>query len=335
MVWPIIRKQSRNLRLRRPSSQRAGIFVSAQNARFKFAPGSRMLLSQLARCLGGEMMSNKVRFAVAFVAAACPPWRAFRPASLNSPRVPAILIFLLLLSFASSVKTASAQDTQPQSEPQSLGDIARQARAAKASAPKAATVLDDDNLPKSKGGAGGGLGGGGILSGDKQAFCDEVRQRKERTAEQVCAVLAIDMGSEYESLTARYVELAKSACAANGGHLPTGDPKDPSLAAQARELGQLSAKFSAMMEAELKAVKSSEAAFNALRMEKAREEYAQVPALDNKADLSNSDKQKFDQIEEKYKSREQKEEAAAAQQRARGLRYVYDMARLQELCDHH
>ena len=247
---------------------------------------------------------------------------------------PTILIFFALLSFASRVKTASAQDTQPTSEPQSLGDVARQARAAKASAPKSATVLDDDNLPKSKGGAGGAAAGSKTLSGDKQAYCDEVRQRKGPDAEQICAVLAIDMGSEYEDLTTRYVELAKNVCGANGGHFPKSDPKDPALAAQARELGQLSAKFSTMMDAELKSVKNSDAAFNALRVEKAREEYAAVPALDNNKDLSNQDKQKFDEIEEKYKSREQEEEKAAAQQRSRGLRYVYDTARLQELCGH-
>jgi hypothetical protein len=237
----------------------------------------------------------------------------------------AALNFILIVGVAS---IAHAQDSQ--SQPQSLGDVARQARAAKASAPKSATVLDDDNMPKSKGGA----GGGGKLSSDKQAYCDEGRQRKSPDAEHICAVLAIDMGSEYEDVTARYVELAKNVCGANGGHFPKSDPKDPTLAAQARELGQLSGKFTAMMDAELKSVKNSDAAFNALRMEKAREEYAAVPALDNNKDLSNPDKQKFDEIEEKYKSREQEEEKAAAQQRARGLRYVYDTARLQELCGH-
>jgi len=242
----------------------------------------------------------------------------------------ATLNFLLIVSVAS---IAHAQDTQ--SEPQSLGDVAREARAAKASAPKSATVLDDDNLPKSKAGAGGGAGIGGTLSGDKQAYCDEVRQRKDSAAEQICAVMAIDMGPEYENMTARYVELAKNVCGANGGRFPKNDPKDPALAAQARELGQLSAKFSTMMDAELKAVKDSVTALAALRMEKAREQVAAVPALDNNKDLSNTDKQKFDEIEEKYKSREQEEDEAASRQRARGLRYVYDTARLQELCGHH
>jgi hypothetical protein len=266
-----------------------------------------MLLSKLTRC----------------------PWEVivFRAAALS------LFLILVLVSFARSTR-GQENESQPRSQPQSLGDVARQARATKASSPKSATVLDDDNLPKSKGGAGGAAAGSKTLSGDKQAYCDEVRQRKGPD-EQICAVLAIDMGSEYEDMTARYVELAKNVCGANGGHFPKSDPKDPTLAAQARELGQLSAKFTTMMDAELKSVKNSDAAFNALRMEKAREEYAAVPALDNNKDLSNQDKQKFDEIEEKYKSREQEEEKAAAQQRSRGLRYVYDTARLQELCDHH
>ena len=244
-------------------------------------------------------------------------------------RLAPLKLWLVLLFFAAFASMTSGQDSQ--SQPQSLGDVAREARAAKSSTPKSAVVLDDDNMPKSKGGA----ASGGKLSPDKQAYCDEVRQRKDPAAEQICAVMAIDMGSEYETMTARYAELAKIVCGANGGHFPKSDPKDPAIAAQARELGQLSAKFSTMMETELKSVKNSDAAFNALRVEKAREEYAAVPALDNNKDLSNQDKQKFDEIEEKYKSREQEEEKAAAQQRSRGLRYVYDTARLQELCDHH
>ena len=160
---------------------------------------------------------------------------------------------------------------------------------------------------------------------------------KDPAAEQICKVLAIDMGSEYEDMTARYVELAKNVCGANGGHFPKTDPKDPILAAQARELGQLSGKFTTTMDAELKNVRNSEADLNAIRMAKYREEFAQIPDLRNNADLQANpeEKQRFLDIEEKYKSREQKEEEASGQQRARGLRYVYDMARLQEFCDHH
>jgi hypothetical protein len=244
---------------------------------------------------------------------------------------------VLILSFASFASATLAQDNQSkaqsQSQTQSLGDAARQARAARASAPKSATVVDDDNLPESK----GGLRGGGKLSPDKQAFCDEVRQRKDPAAEQACAVLAIDMGLEYESMTARYVDVEKSVCAANGSHLPKSDPKNPSLAAQQRELGEISTKFAAMMEAEMKTVSISEAALNALRMEKYREEYAQVTGLRNNGDLEANpeEKQRFLEIEEKYRSREQEKEAVAAQERARGLRYVYDTARLQELCERH
>jgi hypothetical protein len=74
-----------------------------------------------------------------------------------------------------------------------------------------------------------------------------------------------------------------------------------------------------------------------MREEKYREEYAQLPDLRKNADLlaNREEKQRFLEIEEKYKSREQEREEASGQQRARGLRYVYDTARLQEVCDHH
>jgi hypothetical protein len=246
----------------------------------------------------------------------------------NLIRLAPLKLLLITLSLAMFASVSHAQDSE--SQPQSLGDVARQARAAKASSPKAATVLDDDNLAKSKSGA----GSDGKLSPDKQAYCDEVRQRKDPAAEQICAVLAIDMGLEYENMTERYVEVAKNACGANGGHFPKSDPKDPSLAAQYRELSEISGKFEAMMDAELKTVKNSEAALNAIRMEKYREEYAAIPDMRTNGDFmaNPEEKQRFLEIEAKYKSREQENEEASARQRARGLRYVYDMARLQELC---
>jgi len=81
----------------------------------------------------------------------------------------AALNFLFIVSCAVCFgNVAHAQDTQ--SQPQSLGDVARQARDAKASAPKSATVLDDDNLPKFKASALGGAAGGGKLSPDKGSY---------------------------------------------------------------------------------------------------------------------------------------------------------------------
>jgi hypothetical protein len=181
------------------------------------------------------------------------------------------------------------------------------------------------------------VGGGGKLSPDKQAFCEEVRQRKDPMAEQICAVLAIDMGSEYENMTARYVEVAKNLCVTNGGHLPTSTPRDPSLAAQYRELSEIGTKFAAMMQAEMKTFHDSEVAVNAVRQEEYAELAANVPDWRDAAALSANpeEKRRFLEIAEKYKSREKEKEEASGQQRARGLRYLYDTARLQELCDHH
>jgi hypothetical protein len=246
-------------------------------------------------------------------------------------RLAPLKLWLVLLSFAAFASIARGQDSQSQQP--SLGDVARQARAAKSSAPKSTVVLDDDNMPKSK----GGVAGGGQLSPDKQSFCDELRQRKDPMAEYACSILAIDMGTDYENMTARGVELTKSLCAANGGHLPASEPKDPSLAAQCRELRDIGVKLSAMMQEHMNAFRNSESAVNAVREEKYREEDAQLPDWRNNAAMmaNPEEKKRFFEIEEKYRSREQEKEKAAAQERERGLRYLYDTARLQEICGGH
>lgn len=99
----------------------------------------------------------------------------------------ATLPSLLFLIFAN---IAFAQDDKP------LGDVAREARAAKSSSPKSATVVTMDDVPASRNQIGTRK-----LSPDKQALCDELHQRKDPTAEEACALLSIDMGSEYEDLT--------------------------------------------------------------------------------------------------------------------------------------
>ncbi len=237
----------------------------------------------------------------------------------------AALNLFLLLTFAT---TMSAQDNQSLS----LGDVARQARAAKTSAPRSTTVVTDDNLPKSKNQAATGK-----LSPEKQAFCDELRQRKDPMAEQGCAVLAIDMGPEYEDLIARYVELAKSVCAANHGQMPSTPPADPAIAAQWRELTNVAGRFAEMMKTEMKAFSGSEAVVNAIRQEEFTELAANVPDWNNAAAMSANPqkKQRFLDIQNKYRSRIQEKEDASNQEKARGQRFLYDIARLQQACGQH
>src|ERR1700722_14332785 len=102
MVWPIMRKQSRNLRLRRPSSQRRELLISTQTRRATSYWPPQMLLSKLTRC----------------------PWEVivFRAAALS------LFLILVLVSFARSTR-GQENESQPTSQPQSLGDIAREARA--------------------------------------------------------------------------------------------------------------------------------------------------------------------------------------------------------------
>ena len=240
----------------------------------------------------------------------------------------ATLTFLLIVSFAS---IAHAQDGQ--SQPPSLGDVARQARAAKSSTPKSAVVLDDDNMPKSKGGA----ASGGKLSPDKQAFCDEFRQRKQSDAEQSCAALAIDMGPEYEDVFARYVELAKSVCAANGGRLPSSEPKDPTLSAQWHELLNVAGKFTELMKPETKSLIDAEKATEAIRQEEARELDKSVPDWRNAAVLAANpqEKQRYNEIDAEYKARIAARENGAGNEKARWQRFIVDTMRLQQVCNQH
>jgi hypothetical protein len=244
----------------------------------------------------------------------------------------AALNFLLIVSFAS---IAHAQDTQ--SQPQSLGDVARQARAAKSTTPKSAVVLDDDNLPKFKAGAGGGAAGGGKLSPDKQAYCDELRQRKDPNAEQSCAALAIDMSPEYEEVFARYIELAKNLCAANGGHLPSSEPKDPALSAQWHELIAVSEKFGQVMNPETKLLIDAEKGSDIIHQEEVREFDKSVPDWRNPSALANNpqEKQRYNEITAEYNARIAAHETATMNEKARGRRFVVDMMRLRETCTPH
>jgi hypothetical protein len=60
MVWPIMDKQSRNLRLRRLSSQRGELLISAQHARFKFVPAlADATVTINALPLGGNRVARR------------------------------------------------------------------------------------------------------------------------------------------------------------------------------------------------------------------------------------------------------------------------------------
>jgi hypothetical protein len=236
----------------------------------------------------------------------------------------ATLPSLLFLIFAN---IAFAQDDKP------LGDVAREARAAKSSSPKSATVVTNDDVPASRNQIGTRK-----LSPDKQALCDELHQRKDPTAEQGCALLSIDMGSEYEDLTARAIELGKGLCGASGGKgLPTSLPNDPALAAQTREMNALTAKFMEMMKAQMKTFSDAEGAVNDVREEEYHEEATDLPDWRNPEVLAANpqEQQRFREIEAKYKSRIQEKEDAAQQIKRRGVRFLLDFGRMEHVCDHH
>lgn len=236
-------------------------------------------------------------------------------------RVAAPLLFAIL----ALANALAAQDDKP------LGDVAREARAAKSSPPKSTTVVTNDDVPSAKDQIGTGK-----LSPNKQAFCDELHRRKDPAAEESCMVISVDMGSEYEGVTARYFELAKNLCLSNGGRgLPSSEPKDPALAAQYREGAGLSAKFMVMMNSEMKTFSDAEGAINAVRQEEYREEAAELPDWRNStALLSNpEEKKRYFEIEDKYRSRIQEKEDAAQQIHIRGLRFLIDESRMEHACN--
>jgi hypothetical protein len=221
---------------------------------------------------------------------------------------------------------ASAQDDRP------LGDVARYARAAKSSAPKAAKVVTNDEVP-----AAADQGGKGPLSAEKEAYCEELRRRKDAAAEQGCALLRLDMGSEYEDLTARISALNKNLCAATGGKgLPTKMPDDPQLAAQTREVSALNEKLLEMTKAQMKVFSDLEIETMSIRKEEAAELSTAAPNWERPTDQSTAlERQRFEEIERKYKPRIQEIDDAAQRIRARAMRYLVDQARMQNVCNSH
>jgi hypothetical protein len=259
----------------------------------------------------------------------------------------AILNLALILCFASYASTAHAQDDQSQrpSQSESLSEAAQQARDAKSAGPQSSTLVTDNNLPKSQNQAGASANQGtstnpaaaSRLSADRQAYCEELRKRKDPSAEQACAALTIDMGADYEALADRFTQLAKTVCAANNGLMPSTQPQDPAIAAQWRDLVAANSKFSEMMKAEMKTLSDAEAAVKSISEEELREASEKLPDWpDAKAVAHNpEEKQRFHEIQEKYKPRIHRVELIAAQEKPRVQKYFYDLERTQEICGRH
>lgn len=249
-----------------------------------------------------------------------------------------LILILAVLAFA-SVTRAQGNQSQPQSQTQSLGDAARQARDATSSAPKSATVVADDNPPNSanQSAVSTNQAVAPKLSVDRQAFCDELRKRKDPSSEQACAAIAVDMGAQYEALADRFTQLAKSVCTANNGRMPTTQPQDPALAAQWRDLSATNAKFSQMMKEEMKTLSDAEAAVKSISEEELREASEKLPDWPDAHAVAHNpqEKQRFHEIQEKYRPRIQGVEQIAAQERPRVQKYFYDLERTQEICGRH
>jgi hypothetical protein len=234
-----------------------------------------------------------------------------------------ILICMLSLTLCG---IATAQDDRP------LGDVARDARAAKSSAAKAAKVVTNDEVP-----AATDQGGNAPLSGDKEAYCEKLRLRKDPWAEQNCAALRLDMGTEYEELTARIFEIDKNLCGARGGKgVPAKMSNDAQLVAQSREVSALNEKFQEMMKAQMKAYMDTQIEANAIRKEEVEELSTAAPNWERPTNqMSADEKQRFEEIDRKYKARIQEKDDLGKRILARGARYAVDQDRMSLVCDNH
>ena len=148
-------------------------------------------------------------------------------------------------------------------------------------------------------------------------------------------LLALDMGAEYETLTARAFELGKGLCAANHGRLPTNVRRDSALGPQACELDTLYTRFMELMGGLMKTQNVAESELNAVRQEHFTELTSDVPDLRNFAALSANpeEKRRFRDIEEKYRPREEEKQKIVDQIRTRGVRFLLDNALWEKICD--
>jgi hypothetical protein len=215
-----------------------------------------------------------------------------------------------------------------------LGDVARENRAAKSSqAQQVPKVITNDDLPS---GSSGSSQSGGKLSPDKQAFCDELKARKDPGADWGCAALALDMGTEYEDTVSRIIVLSNDLCAASHGSIPTSRPVDPSLASKWDELSALGKRYNQMLEELKNAQLATDTKGAAIQQEEYREMEA-LPDFRNPEKLKSNPEelQKFLDIEAKYKDRLQAPEAADAGEAQRGRRILLDMTRMGQVCGGH
>ena len=210
--------------------------------------------------------------------------------------------------FLSTLCLSLVVATYGSAQQKSLADAARDARRAKSASQPKAQVITDDELPSE------GESSANSFSADKQAYCDQLKNRGDATADSVCAVLHIDMGKDYEATTARYMALADEYCVVNHGQLTPDPPPTPGLAAQWKELRGLRSKFEELKDAQSQSMQLS--INSAAQQENARQTNAvatdakTLPSPDAVGGLR----------------------AVASQARFRSLRMYYDSLRISEAC---
>jgi hypothetical protein len=110
----------------------------------------------------------------------------------------------------------------------SLGDAAREIKQEKAAQRKAEKVFTNDDLSYRNG-----------LDEETDKFCERLKRRGDAAGRDNCAVLRIEMGSEYQNTVNEYSALRRQLCDAEN----SGRPKDLGLVARSKDL---EAKFNAL-----------------------------------------------------------------------------------------
>jgi len=209
--------------------------------------------------------------------------------------------------------------TRAQQEQPSLGEVARQNMAAKSSQPaKAAKVITDEGIhsgttrdsaqPQRK------------FDPDIQEFCNQLKNSKQQAAENDCAALRIDMGSDYDNVITQYWQVQQDICAA----LLARQPRSESRETQARELHQ---KWFVFKDREAVAILTAQSAYAAVQAEKTDALKAKGLFSGAPGGLTPNESDDLKYVKEKYEPRVREKEAAVSRAHLRLVRIIADRER--------
>lgn len=229
------------------------------------------------------------------------------------PRKSLGLVLTAILVFCNL--TLRAQEEQP------LGDVVRQARAAKASQPKASKVITNDDLRPQ-------LSTNQVLDDDTARYCEVLTLRRDPGAKDDCAVLRIDMGSEYQETVAQSLWVKERLCEAER----LGNPIDPELLKRA---SQLHTAFQAIHTKQIEAVREALKALGFCSLQKEQDMKWAASQASKQLGLQGAEVQMLNApgaIQAKYDKCMKERQARYDQEHLRSSRMALDSLRLLDSC---